>query len=140
MSTNPTPHAAAGDGSRGGPKRSSVSEAVMRNALRYSMSSREYAALHKYVISRSRLLRRAAPSVPTVEKMIDGDRKQVGSEAGGGGSSSDYNATAIRHATRVFVATGLSLKMADVVSQRLWGSRKEYDAPDKFGRLQLEFC
>ncbi|CRK24373.1 hypothetical protein BN1708_018098, partial [Verticillium longisporum] len=52
----------------------SVSDPVLRNALRYTISAREYATLHKYVISRSRVLRRTAPSVATVEKMVDGDK------------------------------------------------------------------
>jgi len=103
----------------------------MRNALRYSMSSREYAALHKYIISRSRLLRRAAPSVTAAEKMIDGDRKQFAgpsrnSHAGGSGPpSSDYNATAVRHATRVFLATGLFMKMYKMISRTVYGPDKE---------------
>jgi hypothetical protein len=102
------------------------------------MSSREYAALHKYIISRSRLLRRAAPSVTAVEKMIDGDRKALAEQGrtfGNGGSgtpSSDHNAKAVRHATRVFLATGIFMKLYNIISRRVYGPDKEYRATIPF--------
>lgn len=100
-----------------------LAEPVARNALRYSMSAREYAALHKYVLSRSRHLRRAAPSVGTVERIIDGDRAHAArKESRDGrvvGAGDDYNTRAIRHAIRVFIATGSLMKLYHVVSRKL---------------------
>ncbi|GJC89093.1 hypothetical protein ColLi_11931 [Colletotrichum liriopes] len=66
--------------SGGGPSRApassrnSVTDPILRNTLRYTISAKEYAALHKYVLSRSRLLKRAAPSVTAVERIVDGDK------------------------------------------------------------------
>src|SRR5689334_4311964 len=47
---------------------------ILRNALRYTMSAREYAALHKYILSRSRVLKKRAPSVETVNRIMNGDK------------------------------------------------------------------
>ncbi|KAK5995246.1 hypothetical protein PT974_03645 [Cladobotryum mycophilum] len=82
---------------------------VLRNALRYTISAREYASLHKYILSRSRVLRRAAPSPSTIEKALQPTRK--------GGD--DYNAKAVRHALRVFAATWLGMKGWDVAMKKL---------------------
>ncbi|KAK8116534.1 uncharacterized protein PG998_004815 [Apiospora kogelbergensis] len=49
----------------------SLADPVLRNAIRYTMSPREYESLHKYVLSRSRVLRRRAPSVMAVEKYAE---------------------------------------------------------------------
>ncbi|KAG5929194.1 hypothetical protein E4U42_006854, partial [Claviceps africana] len=71
---------------------SSAVDPVLRNALRYTISAREYGALHRYVLSRSRAVRKAAPSPGTVEKALQpahGD---------------DANARAAPPALRVFLA------------------------------------
>ena len=119
----------------------------MRNALRYTISAREYESLHKYVLSRSRLLRKRAPTVSAVEKYMngpgeDGTRgKGKGSKAAVASASSSssapspstggadtYNARAIRHALRLFVATGLGMKLYNTIMARLKG-QKEYESP-----------
>ena len=41
----------------------SAVDPILRNALRYTISAREYSLLHKYVISRSRALKKRAPTV-----------------------------------------------------------------------------
>lgn len=38
----------------------------------------------------------------------------------------DYNARAVRHSIRVFVATGALMKLWGVVSARVMGKKKEY--------------
>lgn len=81
---------------------------VLRNALRYTISPREYAALHRYVLSKSRALRRATPSPSSVEKALQ-PRK--------GGD--DYNAKAVRHSLRVFTATWIGMKAWDAIMRRL---------------------
>ncbi|KAK3375883.1 hypothetical protein B0T24DRAFT_208480 [Lasiosphaeria ovina] len=136
----------------------STSDPVLRNALRYTISAREYALLHKYVISRSRMLKRRAPTVDTVQKMMDGapqsrtraqsssrpDKgKGKGKEAERADNSAaaargppargadDYNARAIRHSIRVFVATGALMKLWDIVSARLMGAKKDPASANK---------
>ncbi|CRK33759.1 hypothetical protein BN1708_006134, partial [Verticillium longisporum] len=100
----------------------SVSDPVLRNALRYTISAREYATLHKYVISRSRVLRRTAPSVATVEKMVDGDK--AGRRPSHAVPPSDsYNTRAIRDALRLFVGTAAGMKTYDVLMKRVLGQR-----------------
>src|SRR5688572_13480871 len=40
-----------------------ATDPILQNALRYTISAKEYETLHKYIISRSKVLRRNAPSV-----------------------------------------------------------------------------
>ncbi|KLU87266.1 hypothetical protein MAPG_06267 [Magnaporthiopsis poae ATCC 64411] len=148
-----------------------ASDPILRNALRYTVSAREYATLHKYILSRSRVLKRNAPSVETVARIVNGDSGGGGaaaarsSTAAGGevtatgvelasaveGSSSssraasgkgkkqqdptvattfppvnDYNARAVRHSMRVFIATSIAMKAYSVVLKRIMGAKKEY--------------
>ena len=133
----------------GGVTAKSTSDPVLRNALRYTISAREYALLHKYVISRSRMLKKRAPTVDTVQKIMDGGpqgrgraqssakgkEKEKRSEEGGGVAAAaaaavrgadDYNARAIRHSIRVFVATGALMKLWGIVQSRLLGNKQEY--------------
>jgi len=154
---------------------------ILRNALRYTVSAREYAALHKYILSRSAALRRRAPSVETVTRIMNGDAAAgpTAAAAGSSGSSSrpgpsgrrrsskdqqhsaegegqgkgkevdrrpvgadaldrekekrpavmvgadDFNARAVRHAIRVFVATGVTMKVWTAVMRRISGKSAE---------------
>lgn len=117
----------------------STADPVLRNALRYTISAREYATLHKYVISRSRALKKRAPTVDTVQRIMDGTRERTQATGKGGRGkgkgadgeeeekkkavavrgADDYNARAIRHSLRVFVATGSLMKLWGLVSARL---------------------
>ncbi len=124
----------------------STTDPILRNALRYTISAREYATLHKYVISRSRALKKRAPTVDTVQRIIEGarPRKLTGGKGGKGRGkggedgeedkaaaargADDYNARAVRHSIRVFVATGALMKLWGVVSARLTGKKHEYAA------------
>ncbi|KAM4062818.1 hypothetical protein HRG_007634 [Hirsutella rhossiliensis] len=95
------------------PTRSSSSAAapvdpILRNTLRYTISAREYAVLHKYILSRSRVLRRNAPGPASVDKALAPAR-----------GTEDHNAKAVRHALRVFAATWLGMKGWDVVASRM---------------------
>ena len=80
---------------------------VLRNTLRYTVSAQEYATLHKYVLSRSRALRRATPTPASVDKAL---RPKAGRD--------DYNAKAVRHALRVFAATWFGMKGWEAVSKK----------------------
>ena len=128
------------------PSAASAADPILRNALRYTISAREYALLHRYVISRSRLLKRRAPTVDTVQRIMngkphdrrreaqspddgkakgsptgrpDGDDKSASEEERALGGADDYNARAIRHSLRVFVATGAAMKLWEIVSTKL---------------------
>ncbi|KAI0116709.1 hypothetical protein F4814DRAFT_439315 [Daldinia grandis] len=118
------------------PKPRSAVDPVLRNALRYTISAREYETLHKYVLSRSRLLRKRIPSVNAVERYMDGggrgsvsDRdagRGKGKEkaANGGISRGDtYNARTIRDVLRVFIATGLGMKAYETILARVKGQK-----------------
>ncbi|KAI0145491.1 hypothetical protein GGR57DRAFT_480339 [Xylariaceae sp. FL1272] len=133
-------------GSTAKPK--SLADPVLRNALRYTISVREYETLHRYVISRSKVLRKRTPSVNALEKYMDGgERNRRGSvsrresdevkgkgKAVAGGSSSrggdTYNARAIRHALRVFFGLGIGTKALELIIARVKG-QKEAGSPQK---------
>lgn len=72
---------------------------VLRNALRYTntISAREYAVLHRYMLARCRLTRRAAPAPAAVARALRA-------------AGDDHNPRAVRHALRVFAATWLGAK------------------------------
>lgn len=84
---------------------------IFRNALRYTISAKEYKTLHKYIISRSRVLKKNAPTVPRVEKLVERPGRD------------DYNAAAIRASLRVFLATGAGLKVYAFLSSRVFGTK-----------------
>lgn len=135
------------------PTAKTTADPILRNALRYTISAREYAALHKYVLSRSRVLRRAAPSVAAVERMMDGgphgrerriSEAAVG-EANGKGKAvagpvggDDFNVRAVRHALRVFVATAVGMKGWGWVSARIMGGKNEYAHTDSLSATVFE--
>ena len=105
MSSATDPHA------KGPPRISAKSTAdpILRNALRYTISAKEYETLHRYILSRSKVLKRNTPSVSRVEKLVDRPGRD------------DYNAAAVRASVRVFVATSAALKVWGLVSERFLG-------------------
>ncbi|KJR87711.1 uncharacterized protein SPSK_07215 [Sporothrix schenckii 1099-18] len=137
----------------------SANEAIIRNALRYTISAREYAALHKYVLSKSKLVRRRAPTVDQVARIMNGPSSLPPSKAStprpsqsGGPPKSpskkeklpeltdpdtphailgadDFNARAVRHALRVFMASAAGLKIYDAVQRRLFGKPRSKKEP-----------
>jgi len=151
----PSPAVAGASPMSSTPSAKSTTDPILRNALRYTISAREYSLLHRYVLSRSRLLKRRVPAVETVHRVMDGqpynrargqfpsatdrcnadDMSQSmgraprspsgGAVAGGqresvaGPAGDDYNARAIRHSIRVFVATGAAMKLWALLSNRL---------------------
>ncbi|OTA99754.1 hypothetical protein M426DRAFT_16151 [Hypoxylon sp. CI-4A] len=124
----------------------SAADPILRNALRYTISAREYETLHRYILSRSRLLKKRAPSVNSVERYMDGGNSNTrrglvaDKDAGGnrkenavnGGASrgDTYNARAIRDSLRVFIATGLGMRTYETVLARL-KAQKEAAASKK---------
>lgn len=87
---------------------SSTTDPILRNTLRYTVSAHEYAALHKYILSRSRALKRVTPTPQAVDKAV---RPKQGRD--------DFNVRAVRHALRVFAATWIGMKSWESVAKRL---------------------
>lgn len=79
---------------------------LTRNALRYSLSPREYKLLHKYLIARAPVVKKRVPQPARYEKSVD---------ATGG----DYNAAAIRASLRVFAGTMAGLKVWDLITVKV---------------------
>ncbi|KAI9881281.1 MAG: hypothetical protein M1830_005567 [Pleopsidium flavum] len=76
---------------------------VLRNALRYTISAKEYETLHQYLIARSPpSVRKRVPQPPRYEAIVQ--------------SKNDYNAAAVRASLRVFLATQTGLKIWDLVT------------------------
>jgi hypothetical protein len=84
---------------------------LTRNALRYSLSPREYKLLHKYLIARAPVVRERAPQPHKYEKSVK--------------NSNDYNAAAIRASLRVFGATFAGLKLWDLITAKVLMRGKE---------------
>ncbi|KAI9820213.1 MAG: hypothetical protein M1827_005835 [Pycnora praestabilis] len=89
---------------------------IMRNALRYTVSAKEYKLLHQYLISRSppAILRRA-PQPPRYEAIVK--------------SKDDYNAAAVRASLRVFLATQTGLKLWELVLTKVSAARGQPQTP-----------
>ncbi|ODA81599.1 hypothetical protein RJ55_00099 [Drechmeria coniospora] len=113
---------------------------VLRNTLRYTVSAREYATLHKYILSRSRLLRRNSPSPAAVDKALSsGSGTRGGAHAAHGhghghshphphthaaaGGGDEYTAKAVRHALRVFAVTWVGMKGWEAIARRMAGDK-----------------
>ena len=78
---------------------------VLRNALRYTISPKEYELLHQYLLSRA----------PAVKKRTLPPKKYDAIAKGG----DDYNAAAIRASLRLAVVTFSGLKAWELVSTKL---------------------
>jgi hypothetical protein len=105
----------AGEGSKAPRERisaKSTADPILRNALRYTISAKEYETLHKYIISRSKVLRRNAPTVAKVEKLVERPGRD------------DYNAAAVRASLRIFFATSAGLKAWAVLSESVFGKER----------------
>lgn len=74
---------------------------ILRNALRYTLSAKEYKTLHQYLISRSPpAIRKRALAPPKYAALVH--------------TKDEYSGAAIRASLRVFVATQTSLKLWDL--------------------------
>lgn len=67
-----------------------TSDPVLRNTLRYTISAREYALLHQYVLSRNRQIKKRMPSIEMVNKIMNGDAP-MGEEAARSGARTGSN-------------------------------------------------
>lgn len=87
---------------------------VTRNALRYTVSAREYELLHEYLISRAPMLRKRAPQPTRKEK-----RKTEDAAPSREDEAIDYNAATIRLTLRLFLTAYSGLKLWDYVTEQL---------------------
>lgn len=132
-----------------------TTDPILRNTLRYTISAREYALLHRYILSRSRQIKKRVPTVENVNRIMNGNASvsdkakgkgkeigrsgrpdmsvaDVGSTSAGVGAGAgamlgadDYNARAVRHSIRVFIATAMALKAWGTVASRLMGQKQD---------------
>ncbi|KAL8818506.1 MAG: hypothetical protein Q9223_002869 [Gallowayella weberi] len=81
---------------------------ILRNALRYTISAKEYKTLHAYLITRSPpALRKRTPPPARVNSIIR--------------ANNDYNAAAIRASVRVFIASQTVLQLWELITTRFVG-------------------
>lgn len=78
---------------------------VLRNALRYTVSPREYQLLHQYLLSRA----------PAVKKRTLPPKRYDAIAKG----SDDYNAAAIRASLRLAIATFSGLKAWELIKEKV---------------------
>lgn len=84
---------------------------ILRNALRYTLSAKEYETLHQYLISRSPpAVRKRAFQPPKYAALVQ--------------TKDDYNGAAIRASLRVFIATQTGLKLWDLIKGTLFARRE----------------
>ncbi|PHH70154.1 hypothetical protein CDD82_7301 [Ophiocordyceps australis] len=129
--------AAAGPRRRG--RDTATADAVLRNTLRYTVSAKEYACLHRYILSKSRLVRRHVPSPASVERVLQQQQLQQQQQlphAADSPGHHDYNARAVRHALRVLVVTWLGSKAWQGVTGRLRAGRDKATSPTTSPQLQ----
>ena len=76
---------------------------ILRNALRYTISAKEYKTLHQYLIIRTPpAVRKQAPQPPRYSSIVQ--------------TKDDFNAAAIRASLRVFIASQTGLKLWDLIA------------------------
>ena len=84
---------------------------ILRNALRYTISAKEYKTFHKYLITRSpaAVRKRAVPPTDYASLVYTKD---------------DFNGATIRASLRVFVVTQTSLKLWESIKDNLFARGK----------------
>lgn len=85
---------------------------VVRNALRISLSAKEYKTLHQLVSQRAPSFQSKLPSPSKYEAIVR--------------SKNRHNEAAFRTSVRVFLASGALLKLVDLVARRIRGEGSRY--------------
>lgn len=80
---------------------------ILRNALRISLSVKEYRALHDAAVKRAPALKDKLPSPSGYENMASPKNR--------------HTEAALRTSLRVFVGSGIALKLVEVVMKRVRG-------------------
>jgi hypothetical protein len=99
-----SPSSAPSSGGRPEPKETEL-DPIVRNALRYTLSPREYQLLHQYLLSRAPAVRKRTPPPRKYEAIAKG--------------RDDYNAAAVRASLRLAVVAFSGLKAWDLVKTKL---------------------
>ena len=85
---------------------SATVDPVLLNAIRYTISAKEYKTLHEYLIKQSpQLISSRAPQPSKYDAAVAG--------------RNDYNAAAVRASLRVFLAAQTGLKVWDIITAQL---------------------
>lgn len=88
------------------PKGTAHVDPVLRNAIRYTISAKEYKTLHEYLLKNSpRLVRNRAPQPSKYDAAIK--------------NKDDYNAAAVRASLRVFIAAQTGLKLWEIIMAQI---------------------
>jgi hypothetical protein len=95
--------------SSSGPAKAPI-DPVIRNAMRYSLSPREYQLLHKYLLSRAPVVRNSAPRPASYKKVVE--------------ESDDYNASTVRLSLRLFGSSYAALKLWEFLAPRIFAGGK----------------
>lgn len=84
---------------------------ILRNALRYAISEKEYENLQKYLLSRTPpAIRKHVPPLSETSPIAR--------------TNNDFNAAAVRASVRVFVTSQTGLKLWDLVKSRVLEKEK----------------
>lgn len=86
---------------------------LVRNALRVSLSTKEYRALHDVAVRRAPSLKTKLPSPSRYEAMANPKNR--------------HNEAALRTSLRVLVGSGLALKLVEVVMSRVRPDPNKYE-------------
>jgi hypothetical protein len=78
---------------------------VLRNALRYTISAKEYELLHQYLLSRAPAVKRRSPTPKRFDAISKGP--------------DDYNVAAIRASLRLGLVTFSGLKAWELINTKL---------------------
>jgi hypothetical protein len=88
-----------------GPSKSQTIDPILRNALRYTISAKEYELLHQYLLSRAPVVKKRTIHPKRYDAIVKGP--------------DDYNVAAFRAALRLGIVTFSGLKAWEVISTRL---------------------
>lgn len=78
---------------------------VLRNALRYTVSAKEYKLLHEYLLSRAPAVKKRTPKPARYEAIVE--------------SKNDFNVATVRLALRLFATTYIGFKGWEVALQKI---------------------
>lgn len=99
--------------SAAGPGEAADIHPLVRNALRVSLSTKEYRALHGIAIKRAPSLKGKLPSPSRYEAMASPKNR--------------HNEAALRTSLRVLVGSGLALKLVEVIMSRVRPDPNKYE-------------
>jgi hypothetical protein len=80
---------------------------LARDALRVSLTPKEYRLLHDYALARSSRIKDSLPAPSRFESIVRPRNK--------------HNEAAVRSSLRVFLGSGAALKLADLIIARIQG-------------------